>query len=115
MSRIDSLADLIGREKRADRAHVNWMIGLVLVEEAKQQITIPWPQVLQIVDETIRLEALIEAVTAMVLADNATTAAFAGERLLSLKCRMYAERSHDPCSGTTDDGTERACQCWCHS
>lgn len=34
---------------------------------------------------------------------------------LSLKCRIYAERPHEPCSGTTDDGTESPCLHWCHS
>lgn len=36
--------------------------------------------------------------------------------LLSLKCRIYSEQGlkHAPCSGTTDDGTERPCGCWCH-
>jgi hypothetical protein len=35
---------------------------------------------------------------------------------LSLKCRVYSERAqaHLPCSGTTDDGTESACECACH-
>lgn len=34
---------------------------------------------------------------------------------LSLKCKIYADRPHDPCSGTTDDGNELTCECWCHS
>lgn len=33
---------------------------------------------------------------------------------LSFKCRMYGDRPHDPCSGTTDDGRELPCECWCH-
>lgn len=72
MSRIESLADLIAREKRADKAHVNDVIAQVFIEEARQGVTIPWPDVLRIADETIRLEALVEAVTAMVRADHAT-------------------------------------------
>lgn len=34
--------------------------------------------------------------------------------LLSVKCRIYGDRVHRPCSGTTDDGTGRLCQCRCH-
>jgi hypothetical protein len=78
MSRVDSLADLIVREKTADVAHVHELIGLVLTEEKRQGAAIPWPQVLQIVDETIRLESLIEAVTAVIMAEHATPAAIAG-------------------------------------
>lgn len=33
---------------------------------------------------------------------------------LSLKCRLYGERPHSPCSGTTDDGFEKPCLHWCH-
>ena len=33
---------------------------------------------------------------------------------LSLKCKLYGDRPHDPCSGTTDDGLESPCECWCH-
>ena len=33
---------------------------------------------------------------------------------LSFKCRMYGDRPHDPCSGTTDDGSELPCECPCH-
>jgi hypothetical protein len=35
--------------------------------------------------------------------------------LRSFKCRAYDDRPHDPCSGTTDDGTGRRCGCWCHT
>lgn len=77
MSRIDSLADLITREHHADQAHVHELIGVVLTEEKRQDTFIEWPDVLRIVDETIRLEALIEAVTALTLADRATPAAIA--------------------------------------
>lgn len=38
----------------------------------------------------------------------------ASEPLLSLKCRLYGDRPHQPCSGTVDDGTERPCECVCH-
>ena len=33
---------------------------------------------------------------------------------VSLRCKLYADRPHRPCSGTIDDGTERPCQCKCH-
>jgi hypothetical protein len=33
---------------------------------------------------------------------------------LSFKCQIYGWRKHRPCSGTTDDGTDRPCQCQCH-
>jgi hypothetical protein len=33
---------------------------------------------------------------------------------LSLKCRLYGDRPHSPCSGTIDDGTDRPCGCPCH-
>lgn len=33
----------------------------------------------------------------------------------SLKCRLYGDRAHTPCSGTTDDGTESPCECPCHT
>jgi hypothetical protein len=36
---------------------------------------------------------------------------------LSFKCSMYGlapSAHHTPCSGTTDDGTDRACECKCH-
>jgi hypothetical protein len=35
--------------------------------------------------------------------------------LLSLKCKLYADRQHRPCSGTIDDGTGRLCECRCHA
>lgn len=34
---------------------------------------------------------------------------------LSFRCRMYGDRPHDPCSGTTDDGYNLPCECWCHA
>jgi O-acetyl-ADP-ribose deacetylase (regulator of RNase III) len=34
---------------------------------------------------------------------------------LSFKCKTYGSQSHDPCSGTTDDGRELPCECWCHT
>jgi hypothetical protein len=76
--RVHSLADLLVREKTADKAHVNELIGVVLTEEARQHVDVPWPQVLQIVDETIRLESIMDAVTALTLADRATPAAIIG-------------------------------------
>ncbi|HEY2309449.1 MAG TPA: hypothetical protein VGI05_26525 [Streptosporangiaceae bacterium] len=33
---------------------------------------------------------------------------------ISLKCRIYGNSPHVPCSGTRDDGTGEACECWCH-
>jgi hypothetical protein len=35
-------------------------------------------------------------------------------RGLSLLCRVHGGKPHRPCSGTTDDGTNSACLCWCH-
>jgi hypothetical protein len=78
VSRVDSLVDLLVREKTADVAHVHELIGVVLTEEARQHVDVPWPQVLQIVDETIRLEAIIDAVTALILVDRATLPAVTG-------------------------------------
>jgi len=73
VSRIESLADLIAREKHADQSHVCELVGQVLLEDARQGgPVIPWPQVLQIVDETIRLEGVVEAIRSIVEADNAT-------------------------------------------
>lgn len=34
---------------------------------------------------------------------------------LSLKCKIYDDRPHYPCAGTTDDGTGRRCSCACHT
>lgn len=34
---------------------------------------------------------------------------------LSLKCRVYWNAPHEPCSGTADDGTQRPCGCRCHA
>lgn len=34
---------------------------------------------------------------------------------LSLKCKMYGDQAHTPCSGTTDDGTGSTCECRCHA
>lgn len=36
-----------------------------------------------------------------------------GERV-SLKCRVYGDKPHWPCSGTTDDADPVPCECWCH-
>jgi hypothetical protein len=33
---------------------------------------------------------------------------------LSLKCRLYGDNPHEPCSGTTDDGLRKTCLHWCH-
>jgi len=33
---------------------------------------------------------------------------------LSLKCKIYGDRPHDPCSETSDDGSHSLCGCWCH-
>jgi hypothetical protein len=33
---------------------------------------------------------------------------------LSLKCKVYGDQSHTPCSGTVDDGTNSLCTCQCH-
>lgn len=33
---------------------------------------------------------------------------------LSLKCKIYADRPHQPCSGTTDESVPRSCTCICH-
>jgi hypothetical protein len=34
---------------------------------------------------------------------------------VSLKCSLYGDRPHTPCSGTTDDGLELPCLHWCHA
>jgi hypothetical protein len=33
---------------------------------------------------------------------------------MSLKCRIYGNAAHAPCSGTRDDGSGDPCECWCH-
>lgn len=34
---------------------------------------------------------------------------------MSLLCRVQQDREHNPCSGTTDDGTDSPCGCRCHA
>jgi hypothetical protein len=37
-----------------------------------------------------------------------------GSGALSLKCKMYGDRQHTPCSGTSDEDVPRPCTCACH-
>jgi hypothetical protein len=115
VSRVGELAALIQAEKRANQPHVNMIIAEVFTTEKRLGISIPWPLVLEIAHNVVRVMAICEAVEATIRVDRARVADIAAVPLLSLKCRIYQDRPHDPCSGTIDDGTGRPCQCWCHS
>lgn len=47
-------------------------------------------------------------------ADSAQAAEAAGAKL-SLRCWLYRDKPHNPCSGTTDDGSGAPCGCRCHA
>lgn len=69
--RIQSLAALIAKEKTDRENQDHEILKLLVIEMHRQNVDIPWPQVLQLVDRMIEEESLIEAAKAIVLIDRA--------------------------------------------